>query len=366
VPLFRELIIRRDEYARLLGYPDYATFQIEGKMMKTPEKVLDFLGDLRMQLAPRGAKEIDHLKDLKSRNLKSRGLDATNDGYFYLWDYEFYNRLMIEEEYSVDQQKIAEHFPLQSTVDAMLRIFQELFGLVFVEITGKERDKISETGNGNDTVWHKGVKLFSVWDDEGEGSAFSGYLYLDLHPRLGKYGHQAHFCLQPGFLHPNGTRHYPAAALVCNFSKPTATKPSLLKHDEVCTLFHELGHGIHNLVSRTIYSHFHGTSVDRDFVEAPSQMLENWVWIASQLKLLSNHYKTGEKLPDEVIDKLLKTRYVNHALCKLRQVHISMFDMAIHTPQSHKAAENMKISELYNDMRAQFGLNGPEVLGKPK
>jgi len=111
----------------------------------------------------------------------------------------------------------------------MLRIFEELFGLVFVEITGEERDKISETGKGSDIVWHEDVQLFSVWDDEGEGGEFVGYLYLDLHPRPGKYGHAANFNLQPGFIQENGKRRYPATALVCNFSKPTARKPSLLK-----------------------------------------------------------------------------------------------------------------------------------------
>jgi metallopeptidase MepB len=177
----------------------------------------------------------------------------------------------------------------------------------------------------------------------------------------------AHFNLQSGFLFPNGTRRYSTAALVCNFSKPTPEKPSLLKHNEVVTLFHELGHGIHNLVGRTIYSRFHGTLVVKDFVEAPSQMLENWCWTPSQLKLLSNHYETGEKITDDLIDKLVKTRYVNNALYNLRQLHFGIFDMAIHTPTSHKEVENIKISELYNSLRTEIlGLKGPEALGMPR
>lgn len=177
----------------------------------------------------------------------------------------------------------------------------------------------------------------------------------------------ANFNLQPGFIFPNGTRRYPATALVCNFSKPTLKKPSLLKHDEVVTLFHELGHGIHDLVGRTIYSHFHGTSVVRDFVEAPSQMLENWCWTPSQLKSLSNHYETGEKITDDLIDKLVKTKHVNDALFNLRQLHFGTFDMAVHTPASHQDIESMKVSELYNDLRTQIsGLKGPEALGMPR
>src|ERR1700710_539547 len=289
-PLFTEAIVLRDEAARLLGYPNWASFRIEDKMAKTPATVNEFLGDLRTQLAPGGVKETDHLKEIKAADLKTRGLEATNDGNYYLWDSRFYGRMMIEKEFSIDEQKIAEYFPLQSTVEGMLNIFEQLFGFVFVEINSEDRSKLSPSGKAEDITWHEDVQVFSVWDDEEEGGGFVGYLYLDLHPRPGKYGHAANFSLQPGYILPNGTRRYPATALVCNFSKPTPTKPSLLKHDEVVTLFHELGHGIHDLAGRTKYSRFHGTSVVRDFVEAPSQMLENWCWTPSQLKSLSKHY----------------------------------------------------------------------------
>jgi metallopeptidase MepB len=203
-----------------------------------------------------------------------------------------------------------------------------------------------------------------VWDDEGEGGDFVGYLYLDLHPRPGKYGHAANFSLQPGYLYPNGTRRYPATALVCNFSKPTATKPSLLKHDEVVTLFHELGHGIHDLAGRTKYSRFHGTSVVRDFVEAPSQMLENWCWTKEQLKNLSKHYKTSEPIPDELVDLQISAKHVNDALFNLRQLHFGIFDMTVHSPKSHAEAEAFELSKLYNELRFQIsGVKGPESLG---
>ncbi|KFY43986.1 hypothetical protein V495_03676, partial [Pseudogymnoascus sp. VKM F-4514 (FW-929)] len=406
VPLFKEAIVLRDEAARLLGYPDHATFRIEDKMAKTPKTVLDFLGDLRTQLTPGGIKETEHLKELKVADLKSRGLENTYDGNYYLWDHRFYDRLMVEQEYTIDEQKIAEYFPLQPTVNSMLNIFESLFGLVFVEIEGEARDALSPTGKRDDIVWHEDVKLFSVWDDAGEGGAFSGYLYLDLHPRPGKYGHAANFNLQSGFVAANGTRRYPATALVCNFSKPTAEKPSLLKHDEVITLFHELGHGIHDLVGRTQYSRFHGTSVVpekpsllkhdevvtlfhelghgihdlvgrtqysrfhgtsvvRDFVEAPSQMLENWCWAPAQLKGLSHHYVSGEAIPDDLIEKLISTKHVNDALFNLRQLHFGTFDMAVHTPKTHEEAIGLEISELYNELCMQIsGMKGPEALGQ--
>jgi metallopeptidase MepB len=251
-PLFKEAIVLRDEAARLLGYNNHAEFRIEDKMAKTPQTVDEFLGDLRTRLAPGGVQEIKKLLSVKEEDLKQLGKSEEFDGNYYLWDNRYYDRLMLEQDFALDQEKIAEYFPLMSTIKGMLHIFEELFGLVFVEITGDERDKISETGKGSDIVWHEDVQLFSVWDDEGEGSDFVGYLYLDLHPRPGKYGHAANFNLQPGFINENGTRRYPATALVCNFSKPTPKKPSLLKHDEVVTLFHELGHGENTLVTTPV------------------------------------------------------------------------------------------------------------------
>lgn len=252
VPLFKEALVLRDEAARMLGYPDHATFRIEDKMAKTPKTVNDFLGDLRTRLAAGGVKEIAHLQELKDADTKSRG--APNDGNYYLWDHRFYDRMMIEKEYSIDENKIAEYFPLRSTVGSMLKIFEQLFGFVFVELGPEDRARLSPTGKAEDIAWHEDVIIFSVWDDSSEGEGFVGYLYLDLHPRPGKYGHAANFNLQPGYLKKDGTRRYPATALVCNFSKPTPKKPSLLKHDEVVTLFHELGHGIHDLAGRCRYA----------------------------------------------------------------------------------------------------------------
>lgn len=195
VALFKEAVILRDEAARLLGYNNHAEFRIEDKMAKTPKTVTDFLGDLRTRLAPGGLEEIKKLLALKKEDVESRG--EKFDEHYYLWDNRYYDRLMLERDYKLDQTKIAEYFPLGTTIRGMLGIFEEIFGLVFVEITGEDRDAISETGKGSDIVWHKDVQVFSVWDDEGEGSGFVGYLYLDLHPREGKYGHAANFNLQP-------------------------------------------------------------------------------------------------------------------------------------------------------------------------
>lgn len=362
--LFREAVLLRDEAARMLGYPSHAALRLEDKMAKDVKTVDDFLADLRERLAAGGVKEIDHLLALKKADTTELGLPF--DGNYYLWDHRYYDRLMIEKEYSIDENEIAEYFPLRPVVAGMLKIFEELFGFVFVELGPEERARISPTGRAEDIVWHEDVIVFSVWDDKSEGEGFVGYLYLDLHPRQGKYGHAANFNMQPGFQQANGTRRYPATALVCNFSKPTPTKPSLLKHDEVVTLFHELGHGIHDLAARTQFSRFHGTSTVRDFVEAPSQMLENWCWSPPQIKALSSHYETGKPIPDSVVEKLVATKHVNDALFNLRQLHFGIFDMTVHAPASHVALEAIDISSVYNDLRAQIsGIKGPEAEGEP-
>ncbi|OAA67813.1 metallopeptidase [Niveomyces insectorum RCEF 264] len=364
VDLFREAVLLRDEAARMLGYPNHAALRLEDKMAKTRQTVDSFLGDLRKRLVAGGVAEINHLLTLKKADTEA--LNLPFDGNYYLWDHRYYDRLMVEKEYSIDENQVAEYFPLSSTVAAMLKIFERLFGFVFVELGPEERAYISPTGQAKDISWHEDVILFSVWNDASEGDDFVGYLYLDLHPRLGKYGHAANFNLQPGFRKTDGTRRYPATALVCNFSKPTATKPSLLKHDEVVTLFHELGHGIHDLAGRTQYARFHGTSTVRDFVEAPSQMLENWCWSPPQIKALSSHYETGAPIPDALIKKLVSTKHVNDSLFNLRQLHFGIFDMTVHSPPTHEALEAMEISSVYNELRMQIsGIKGPEALGEP-
>ncbi|PHH55189.1 Thimet-like oligopeptidase [Ceratocystis fimbriata CBS 114723] len=363
VALFKETISLRDEAARMLGYPDHATMVIEDKMTKTPKLVHEFLGDLRSRLADGGRKEIDHLLELKKQDVESRGIQFDNK--YFLWDHRYYDRLMIEKEYSIDENLIAEYFPLQSTIAGMLKIFEELMGFSFHELDATERSRLSPTGDGKDISWHEDVIIFSVWNDASEGDGFVGYLYLDLHPRAGKYGHAANFNLQSGFVKEDGSRQYPATALVCNFSKPTATRPSLLKHDEVVTLFHELGHGIHDLAGRVKYSRFHGTNTVGDFVEAPSQMLENWCWTPEVLKRLSKHVETGEPIPEDLIKKLISTKHVNGALANLRQLHFGIFDMTVHTPKSHADIEKLDTSKTYNELRASIcHLQGPDSLGE--
>src|SRR3569833_3688538 len=242
-PLFKEALVLRDEAARLLGCPNHAAFRIEDKMAKTPETVDQFLGDLRERLKAGGQKEIAHLLELKKADTQERGVPFDNN--YYLWDHRFYDRMMLEKEFSVDENKIAEYFPLQSTVRKMLGIFEQLFGFKFIELCPEERTRISPTGKGDDIVWHEDVIVFSVWTAESEGAGFVGYHYHALPPRQGKYGLAAFFNLLPGYLMPIGSRRYPAAARGGGGGGPAPAGPARRGHGEVVTLFHELGHGIH-------------------------------------------------------------------------------------------------------------------------
>lgn len=174
--LFNDAIVLRDEAARLLGYANHADFRIEDKMAKTSKVVNDFLGDLRKRLTAGGKKEKEHLLEIKKADLAARG--EPFDGQYYLWDSRFYDRVMVEKEYSIDENKIAEYFPLTQTVTGMLKIFEKIFGFVFVELGDEDRAKISPTGKAGDIVWHEDVIMFSVWDDEKAGGGFVGYLYL--------------------------------------------------------------------------------------------------------------------------------------------------------------------------------------------
>src|SRR3569833_47957 len=284
IAIFKMAIDLRAEGAQLRNFANHAAYKLEIKMAKDTDTVMNFINDLRDRALKRRPAALDELLALKKEDLGARGVSF--DGKLYAWDSMYYGRVLKEKKYNVDQLEIAQYFSLGHSVQTMLDLFGELFGLVFIKVQDDEdRANISSTGRAADIVWHEDVLLFSVWnaDDTDFESPFVGYLYLDLPPRPGKYTHAMHVRIRAGFDREDGTRNYPAAAIVANFTTPTAGgKPSLLKHNEFTTLFHEIGHGIHNLVTRTTYADHHMMIV-RDFVEAPSQMLENWCWIPSML-----------------------------------------------------------------------------------
>ncbi|XP_069369697.1 neurolysin, mitochondrial isoform X2 [Paralichthys olivaceus] len=320
--ILEQLIQLRAKVADLLGYSSHANYVLEMNMAKNAGNVSDFLDTFYETLKPIGIKERKYILALKKRECLMKGL--TFDEQINAWDMPYYMNQVEQGKFAVNKDKLIEYFPLDVVTEGLFGIYQELLGLTFTEVEHAH-------------VWHENVKLYSAHDTEtGEEI---GQFYLDLHPRGGKYGHAACFGLQPGCRGPDGKRRLPVAAMVANFTKPRKGFPSLLQHHEVETYFHEFGHVMHELCSKTTFSEFSGTLVETDFVEVPSQMLENWVWEKEPLKRMSRHYKDGSAIPDNLLDKLIASRVANTGLMNLRQVVLSKVDQSLHTSPCADTAE---------------------------
>ncbi|GAA5929089.1 hypothetical protein JCM1841_005136 [Sporobolomyces salmonicolor] len=347
VPLMSEIVKLRHQAAQLLGYKNHAEWVLEVKMAKNPESVTSFLADLESKLRPLGLAEREKLLKLKHEEHARRGLKQ-DDKNFWLWDYRYYDRLSVERELDLDDNLVKEYFPVSHVVPTVLGIYKDLLGVELIPVPRTE-----EAGG---ITWHEEAEMFAVWEEgkAGQDGAFLGYLHLDLFPRSNKYGHAAVWGLIPGWTDQNGKRQYPVVAMVANLAKPTPTRPALMKHDDVVTFMHELGHAYHGLLSRTQFAKFHGTAVARDFVEAPSQMLENWTWNADILRRTSCHYQNKEPLSSDLIAKLIKSRNVNQGLFNLRQLFFGKYDMAVHTTEYNIGDEGM--SKLWCDLREKISL----------
>jgi Zn-dependent oligopeptidase len=235
-----------------------------------------------------------------------------------LWDWRYYDTQLRRTEYGVDMHAVAAYFPLQQVLDGLLEITAEVFGLEYRPLTGVP-------------VWHPDVRSYTIVDRAtGEAVAVA---HMDLHPREGKFSHAAAFDLVPGRRLVDGTYRTPVSAIVANFTKPTAGRPSLLLHDEVVTLFHEFGHVLHQTLTRAATARFSGTNTERDFVEAPSQIMEHWCWRPEVLTRFARHHETGEPIPTELVDQLVAARDLNVGVVNLRQAQFGILDMGFHGPR---------------------------------
>ncbi|EHA23688.1 hypothetical protein ASPNIDRAFT_180255 [Aspergillus niger ATCC 1015] len=341
VKVFQETIRLRHEAARLLGFPSFAAQQLRHQLVKSPSAVTDLLEDLGHKLQPLAISELQALQAFA-------GIGSP----LHLWDFDYYHRRMLQEQYSVSHDLISEYFPAEHTIQRMLGIFERLFGLSIKEVTEKT----------DRHVWHPDVRVFAVRDKQESSCSFLGYLYTDIYPRPGKYNHAANFNIHPGFQKKDGTQSPVATALVCNVSPATADRPALLQHREVISLFHELGHGMHDLLGRAKHALFSGHRTVRDFVEAPSQLLEYWCWVPECLQQLNCHYTylPGE-IPEALVKGLAAVKQVNQGILTLRQVAFSAFDMDVHGEHGQEISEGNGISERYNSILQNMTLlRGPK------
>ena len=309
VELLEKTLTLRREIARLLGYKNHAELRLEDRMAKNPKTVMAFLKDLQKKLKPLGKKEDKEM--IAYKNSKT----GKNSRTLYSWESGYWSNKFRKENLELDSEKIKEYFPSQVVIDGMLDLFGGVFGITFEPV--------------DIPVWHPDVKAFKI-KDKASGELVA-YFYMDLYPREGKYKHAACFGLVEGEEKQDGTYQIPFVAIVANLNKPSGDTPSLLKHSEVETLFHEFGHVLHNALTKAKYSAFSGTSVSWDFVEAPSQMLERWAWDPQVLKKISKHYKTGEALPDDLIKRMIAAKNFGAGGMYLRQDFFAQYDMSLHT-----------------------------------
>lgn len=307
-PLMEKLVRLRNQLARTLGYKNYSDLATEDKMVKTGNNAVKFITDLSKGLESKFQEEQKLLTELKRK-------DTGREGKLKSWDGAYYERLYLQNKFHIDPEKIKEYFPMEKVLKGMFSIYEKIFGIRFREVQAEK--------------WVDDVKVY-VGFDQKTGEPL-GTLYLDLYPRDGKYTHFAQFGVLPGKTLRDGLKQRPIGVLVCNFPRPLAGKPSLLSYDHVETLFHEFGHGMHNILSKTKYANDHGTSVPRDFVEAPSQMLEFWVRDKDVLDTFAAHYKTGEKLPKVLLDNLFASQKAFIARLTRGQIAYAMTDLNLHT-----------------------------------
>jgi len=336
VPLLQEILILRNQIAGKLGYKTWADYQIEPKMAKDAATAIAFEEKLKAGLQPKFDRELAEFKAIK--------VQETGDpnAKIQLWDWRYYANQLKKQKYTVDEEALKVYFPYQNVLDGMFAIYQKIFGLKFEQIQAPYK-------------WVDDLQLYAV-SDAKTGEPL-GLFYLDMFPREGKYNHFAQFGIIEGKLLKNGKYQRPTVGLVCNFPPPAKDKPSLLSHQDVETLFHEFGHAMHSVLTRAKHSRFAGTSVPRDFVEAPSQMLENWVWDKSVLDTFAADYRDpSKKIPKEILSKLKEAKLATFGTFYRRQLSFGLVDLALHTkitetnadqavPLSNKIAEEVFLAE---------------------
>ncbi len=304
--VIRKLLKLRNQRAKLLGYGSHADFVLEERMAKTPTQVLSFLDSLLEKAKPKAEVEIGELAEFAK---KLDGLEIIEK-----WDFAYYSELLKKEKYSLDDELLRPFFQLEKVVDGVFHTAKKLFGLEFIP-------------NKSIPVYHKDVTAYEVKDESGVHLAV---FYADFFPRAGKRN-GAWMTSYKGQWKTGSQIERPHVSIVCNFTKPTKSKPSLLTFNEVTTLFHEFGHALHGMLADGNYESLSGTSVFWDFVELPSQIFENWCYEKDCLDLFATHYQSGEKISEELIEKIKNASNFQQGYPTLRQLSFGLLDMAYHS-----------------------------------
>jgi thimet oligopeptidase len=312
IPLIEKILPLRDRIAKTLGYASWADYSTEVKMAGNARTAIDFLEKLNTGLRPKFDEELEEFRRLK---VKETGEPAAKVN---AWDWRYYSNLLKKEKYSVDAEQLRVYFPYQRVLEGMFAIYQRIFDLRFEPVDPPYK-------------WVDDLQMYAV-SDAGSGEPL-GLFYLDMFPREGKCSHFANFGVIDGRQLADGKRQRPVVALVCNFPTPSTNRPSLLSHGDVATLFHEFGHAIHAILTRARFARFSAWRVPRDFVEAPSQMLENWVWDKAVLDSFAADYRDpSKKIPADVLARLKEARLATEATRYQRWfVALGLMDLALHT-----------------------------------
>ena len=312
-----DIVKLRHQRANLLGYQTHAHFVLEERMAETPEKVISFSNDLLQKAKPAAKKEFD---ELEAYAKKLDGIDQLQK-----WDGAYYAEKLKKERFNLDQELLKPYFKLENVIDGVFTIANKLYDLKFEEVFDID-------------TYHKDVKTYNVIDTKGN---FIAVFYADFHPRPGKRNGAWMTSYKPQQI-KDGVNDRPHISIVCNFTKPTETKPSLLTFNEVTTLFHEFGHALHGMLANTTYNSLSGTSVSWDFVELPSQVLENWCYEKEALELFAKHYETGEVIPMEYVTKIKESASFHEGMQTLRQLSFGLLDMYWHGGQSPDTITSVK------------------------
>ncbi|HDT5894386.1 oligopeptidase A [Aeromonas hydrophila] len=337
--IMTELLTLRRELAQLLGFGNYAELSLATKMADKPEQVVNFLTDLAAKSLPQGKAELEEIRAFAA--------EQHGQGELAAWDLAYYAEKLKQHKFSISDEQLRPYFPASKVVKGLFEVVKRVFGM-------KVRERL-----GIDT-WHPDVRFYDIFDAEDE---LRGSFYLDLYAREHKQGGAwMDVCLGRRY-RQDGSLQKPVAYLTCNFNGPVDGKPALFTHNEVVTLFHEFGHGIHHMLTRIDVAGVAGINgVAWDAVELPSQFLENWCWESEALAFISGHHETGEPLPADLLEKMLTARNFQAAMQMLRQLEFALFDFRLH--QEFDPASADQIPALLDEVRSQVAVMTPPAFNR--